>query len=154
MSSVGYIYGLIVMTAPSSSCTHQSWRSGVTSANFSARKQQALVLLLTQQLMDAQFARADQAGSDRLWQEVGALEIDVDRILHLLYGGLDGSNRADLIAADEAWLQSHSTSEPRGLGPALSASEPPSPPRRRPQPCLSGIGISTAAGSGAQLSTR
>ncbi len=116
LSSVGYIYGLIVMTAPSSSCTHQSWRSGVTSANFSARKQQALVLLLTQQLMDAQFARADQAGSDRLWQEVGALEIDVDRILHLLYGGLDGSNRADLIAADEAWLQSHSTSEPRGWG--------------------------------------
>jgi hypothetical protein len=101
------------MTAPSSSCTHQSWRSGVTSTAFTARKQQALVLLLVQQLMDAQFVRADQAGSDRLWQEVAALEIDLDRVLHLLYCGLDGSDRQALINADDAWI-SRSTSSSRG----------------------------------------
>ncbi|MEN9767894.1 MAG: hypothetical protein RLZZ32_1854 [Cyanobacteriota bacterium] len=93
------------MTAPSSSCLHQSWRSGVTSTAFTARKQQALVLLLAQQLMDAQFARADQAGSARLWQEVGALEIDPDRITNLLYCGLDGSDRLALTAADDSWIR-------------------------------------------------
>ena len=104
------------MTAPSSSCMHQSWRSGVTSTAFSARKQQALVLLLAQQLMDAQFVRADQTGSERLWQEVGALEIDADRIVNLLYGGLDGSNRADLAAEDDAWISRHQDSPPRRWG--------------------------------------
>ena len=94
----------MVMTAPASSCTHQAWRSGVSSATFSARKQQALVLLLAQQLMDTQFRRADRPGSERLWQEVAALEIDPDRILHLLYSGVDGGDRSALIAADDAWI--------------------------------------------------
>ena len=104
------------MTAPSSSGLHQSWRSGVTSAAFSARKQQALVLLLSQQLMDAQFARADQTGSERLWHEVALLDIPVDRILHLLYGGLDSSDRAELIEADNAWIGRHNTASPRRWG--------------------------------------
>jgi hypothetical protein len=107
------------MTAPSSSVLHQSWRSGVTSAAFSARKQQALVLLLSQQLMDAQFVRADQAGSERLWQEVALLDIPVDRILHLLYGGHDSSDRTELIEADNAWISRHNTAT-TGL-PGLSA---------------------------------
>ena len=102
------------MTAPPSSCTHQGWRSGVTSAAFTARKQQALTLLLTRQLMDAQFVRADAAGSDRLWQEVADLEIDADRILHLLYCGLDGSDRQAMADADSAWIQSQARPQPRG----------------------------------------
>ena len=41
------------------------------------------------------------------------------------------------------------------LGPAASAPQPPAAAAgAKSQPCLSGIGISTAAGSGAQLSTR
>ena len=104
----------MVMTAPASSCTHQAWRSGVTSAAFSARKQQALVVLLAQQLMESQFQRADRSGSDRLWQEVAALEIDPDRIVHVLYSGLDGSDRPALMAADDAWiLRNTNTSQRR-----------------------------------------
>ncbi|QVV67199.1 hypothetical protein [Synechococcus sp. LA31] len=102
------------MTAPSSSCTHQGWRSGITSAAFTARKQQALVLLLTQQLMDAQFVRADAKSTDRLWREVAALEIDPDRILHLLYCGLDGSDRQSVAEQDDAWIQAHAALQPRG----------------------------------------
>ena len=106
----------MVMTAPASSCTHQAWRSGVTSTAFSARKQQALVVLLAQQLMDAQFRRADRLGSDRLWQEVAALDIDPDRILHVLYGGLDGSDRPALMAADDGWIHQNTQASPPQWG--------------------------------------
>lgn len=104
------------MTAPSSSCLHQSWRSGVTSTAFSARKQQALVLLLSQQLMNAQFRRADRADSERLWQEAAALELDVERLLHVLYSGVDSQDHASLRAEDDAWLAEHSrtSNRPRG----------------------------------------
>jgi len=95
----------MVMTAPASSCTHQAWRSGVTSASFSARKQQALVLLLAQQLINTQFRRADRPGSERLWQEAAALEIDPERIVHLMYSGLEGSDRPALMAEDDAWIR-------------------------------------------------
>jgi hypothetical protein len=95
----------MVMTAPASSCTHQAWRSGVTSASFSARKQQALVLLLAQQLINTQFRRADRPGSERLWQEAAALEIDPERIMHLMYSGLEGSDRPALMAEDDAWIR-------------------------------------------------
>jgi hypothetical protein len=89
----------------------------VTSAAFTARKQQALTLLLTRQLMDAQFVRADAAGSDRLWQEVAELELDADRILHLLYCGLDGSDRQAMAEEDDAWIQAQPAPEPaRGWG--------------------------------------
>lgn len=71
---------------------------------FTARKQQALVLLLVQQLADAQIRRADRAGSERLWQEVAALEIDPERITALLYSGLDANDRQTLRLEDERWL--------------------------------------------------
>ena len=106
----------MVMTAPASSCTHQAWRSGVTSAAFSARKQQALVLLLAQQLSEAQFRLADRPGSERLWQEVAALEIDPDRIVHLMYSGLDGSDRPALIAEDDAWIRRTTQASQRRWG--------------------------------------
>ena len=106
----------MVMTAPASSCTHQAWRSGVTSAAFSARKQQALVLLLAQQLIDAQFQRADRPGSERLWQEAAALEIDPERIVHLMYSGLEGCDRPALIAEDDAWIHRTTPASQRRWG--------------------------------------
>ena len=104
------------MTAPSSSCTNQAWRSGVTSTAFAARKQQALVLLLAQQLMDAQFKRADRAGSERLWQEVAALEIDPERVIHLLYSGFEGSDRMGLTQQDDTWIQCQPAAPQRSWG--------------------------------------
>ena len=106
----------MVMTAPASSCTHRAWRSGVTSAAFSARKQQALVLLLAQQLIEAQFQRADRPGSERLWQEAAALEIDPERIVHLMYSGIEGCDRPALIAEDDAWIHRTTQASQRRWG--------------------------------------
>lgn len=81
---------------------------------FTARKQQALVLLLVQQLADAQIRRADRPGSERLWQEVAALEIDPERITSLLYSGLDADDRPTLRLEDERWLAAQVTPLRRG----------------------------------------
>jgi hypothetical protein len=114
------------MKAPSSSCTSQA-----------ARKQQALVVLLVQQLIDTQFVRADRNGSGRLWQEVAALEIDPERVIHLLYGGLEGGDRVGLMQQDDAWLQKQPATSQRGWGLSrLHLGRQP----RRPQPA----GISRA----------
>jgi len=135
------------MTAPSSSCTDRPGRAGISSDSFSARKEQALVILLAQSLAEAQIGRADAQASQGLWNEVAELELDPDRIINLLYGGEDLNDRAALKERDQQWLSAQMRRAPRGwslrtlhLG--------------RPQPYLSGIGISTRAGSGAQLSTR
>lgn len=78
--------------------------SGGGSAAFTASKEQALILLLVQQLAEAQFVRADQAASERLWQEVAVLQLDIERLTHLLYCGLDLGDRQGLRAEDNAWL--------------------------------------------------
>ncbi|MEN9388019.1 MAG: hypothetical protein RLZZ255_995 [Cyanobacteriota bacterium] len=90
------------MKAPFSSCNN---KPGLSPSGFAARKQQALVLLLAQQLADAQFRRADPQSSERLWQEVANLDIAAERITALLYGGHDVQDRATLLALDDAWLQ-------------------------------------------------
>ena len=61
---------MAVMTAPSSSCTNRPGRAGVSSDSFATRKEQALVILLAQQLADAQIGRADAQASQALWDEV------------------------------------------------------------------------------------
>jgi hypothetical protein len=73
------------------------------------------VLLLVHQLADAQFSRADRRGSERLWQEANALEIDPERLTALLYGGIDPEDRAALREEDEAWL-SRQAQQPRRRG--------------------------------------
>ena len=103
------------MTAPSSSCLNRANRAALSGDQFAARKQQALVVLLAQQLADAQFVRADQRGSDRLWQEAAALEIDPERLTALLYGGEDPHNREALRQQDEAWLAAQPVAS-RGWG--------------------------------------
>jgi hypothetical protein len=72
--------------------------------DFSARKEQQLVFLLTRELADAQFVQADRPRSERLWQEVAALEIDPERITALLYEVSDHSDRAAMEEVDQAFL--------------------------------------------------
>jgi hypothetical protein len=71
---------------------------------FSARKEQQLVFLLARELAEAQFLRADRPRSERLWQEVAALEIDPERITALLYEVNDHSDRAAMEEVDQAFL--------------------------------------------------
>lgn len=90
--------------------------SGRSDASFSASKEQAIVALLVGQLADAQFVRADQVASERLWQEVAALDLDSERIIQLLYCGVDPQDREALRAEDNAWLASRMVSRPQRWG--------------------------------------
>ncbi len=71
--------------------------------SFAALKQRQLVFLLTRQLVEAQFVRADQARTQRLWQEAAALDLDPDRIIHLLYGVADHADSAEMESVDRRW---------------------------------------------------
>ena len=102
------------MTATSSSCTNRPGRAMVSSDSFTARKEQALVILLSQQLADAQIGRADAHASQSLWDEVAELDIDPDRIIHLLYSGEEVSDRAALKDRDDCWLSAQQMSPERG----------------------------------------
>ena len=72
--------------------------------SFAACKEQQLVLLLVRQLATAQFERAHAGMTQRLWDELAALEIDPERVIHLLYGGHDLQDRQQLQALDNLWL--------------------------------------------------
>ena len=75
------------MSAPIRGCSPPSGPS--TALSFTELKERQLVFLLARQLADAQFVRGDRAASERLWQEVAALEIDPERIIALLYTAPD-----------------------------------------------------------------
>jgi len=83
-------------------------RSGAGFAGtFAECKEQQLVFLLVRQLAAAQFELADPRMTQRLWQEVAALEIDPERITALLYGGQNVDDRAALQTLDEQWRAGH-----------------------------------------------
>lgn len=77
-------------------------RGSAGELDAAARKEQQLVFLLTRQLVDAQCVRADRERSQRLWQEVAALELDPDRITALMYGVCDHDDRLEMEAVDRA----------------------------------------------------
>jgi len=108
----------------------------VSSDSFATRKEQALVILLAQQLADAQIGRADAQASQALWDEVAELNIDPDRIIHLLYGGEEVSDRTALKERDDSWLSAEQGS-PQQRGWSLQRLHLGRP--RRPQIALSPV---------------
>lgn len=74
--------------------------------SFAALKQRQLVFLLTRQLVEAQFVRADQERTRWLWHEAAALDLDPDRIIHLLYGVADHADSQEMEAVDRRWRSS------------------------------------------------
>ncbi len=95
---------MLGMAGLSSSWAFRSGRSEVQSKSFSALKEQALVLDLTQRLAEAQIERGDAVASQGLWNEIAALEIDPERIIHLLYNRERRSTHAALRATDDQWM--------------------------------------------------
>ena len=69
--------------------------------SFGDLKDQQLVFLLVRQLAQAQFMDADRRLSQRLWNEVAALNLDPERITRLLYGGIDPNDRSALERLDD-----------------------------------------------------
>ena len=59
---------------------------------------------ITRAIANAQFVLADQELSRRLWQDVGDRDLEVGRILHLLYGGWDLDNSKEVQDADAQFL--------------------------------------------------
>ena len=55
------------------------------SSTSQQRKEQQLVMRLCKDIARAQFVFANPKRSKRLWDEAAALEIEPDRLLHLLY---------------------------------------------------------------------
>jgi len=68
--------------------------------SFQTLKERHLLALLVHQLAHAQFDQANQQLTHRLWEEVAALDLDPDRVMHLLYSGEDVDNDAALCAED------------------------------------------------------
>lgn len=78
------------------------------------RKEQQLVFLLVRQLAEAQVAAGALERSQRLWQEVAALDLDPERITWLLYGGQNLSDAAELEALDQQFTARCQLPRPHG----------------------------------------
>ena len=68
-------------------------------------KQRQILVTLVGQLAEAQFRSADPRHSDDLWQEAARLDLDPERITHLLYAGLDTDDRPGLLELDRTWME-------------------------------------------------
>jgi hypothetical protein len=89
--------------------------------SFSARKQCQLLYLITRQLAETQFVLADQARTKRLWQEAAALELDPDRIIHLLYGVANHADLQEMESVDRPYRQSMAARRRSWWTPSLVA---------------------------------
>ncbi|MFM7236971.1 MAG: hypothetical protein ACKOYK_09430 [Cyanobium sp.] len=90
-----------------------------TALDFAAQKERQLLFLLTRQLAEAQFQRADQIRSQQLWQEAAALDLDPDRLIHLLYGVADHADQQEMDRVDRAYQQRMAAHRQRWWAPAL-----------------------------------
>ena len=75
-----------------------------------ARRDQELYFSVARNLARAQFRLADQELCRRLWQDVGERNLDVDRVLHLMYGCCCHDDQQAMLEADAdyvAGLQAH-----------------------------------------------
>ena len=59
---------------------------------------------ITRALVQAQFVLADGVLSQRLWQEVADRDMEVGRILNLLYGCWFQDDNAEMTEVDDAFL--------------------------------------------------
>ncbi len=101
------------MTALSSRSMKRPGQAGVQSKSFSALKEQALVIDLTQRLAEAQIEQGDAVASQGLWNEIAALEIDPERIIHLLYNRERRGSHAVLRATDDQWMNDQQAQLPK-----------------------------------------
>jgi len=69
-----------------------------------ARNDRQTYFSITRSLVKAQFQLADQELSQRLWQEVADRDLEVGRIIHLMYGcWFHGDNEA-MTETDDQFL--------------------------------------------------
>ena len=69
-----------------------------------ARNDRQSYFAITRELVRAQFELADMELSRRLWQDVADRDLEVGRILHLLYGCGCHQDEAEMVDVDEIYL--------------------------------------------------
>ena len=69
-----------------------------------SRNDRQSYIAITRAIENAQFVLADHELSRRLWQDVGDRDLEVGRILHLLYGGWDLNDNEEIRKADAQFL--------------------------------------------------
>ena len=73
---------------------------------FKGTKEQEKVYALTRELVNAQFQLCDDELTNRLWEEVGNLNFDPERIINLMYKCYSHDDFAAMIETDSKYLES------------------------------------------------
>ena len=73
---------------------------------FKNTKDQEKVYSLTRELINAQFQLCDDELTNRLWEEVGNLNIDPERIINLMYKCYSHNDFTAMIETDSKYLES------------------------------------------------
>ena len=60
---------------------------------------------IARELVDAQFVLSDQELTRRLWQEVGDRNLEIGRIINLLYRCSSHEDESEMVEVDDAFLQ-------------------------------------------------
>ena len=71
---------------------------------FKGTKDQEKVYSLTRELVNAQFQLCDDELTNRLWEEVGNLNIDPERIINLMYKCDTHDNFAAMVDEDSKYI--------------------------------------------------
>ena len=70
-----------------------------------ARNDRQTYFSIARELVDAQFVLADQELTRRLWQEVGDRDLEIGRIINLLYRCSSHEDESEMVEVDDAFLQ-------------------------------------------------
>ena len=70
-----------------------------------ARNDRQTYFSIARELVDAQFVLADQELTRRLWQEVGDRNLEIGRIINLLYRCSSHQDESEMVEVDDAFLQ-------------------------------------------------
>tara|TARA_B100000073_G_scaffold330454_1_gene318954 strand:+ start:842 stop:1186 length:345 start_codon:yes stop_codon:yes gene_type:complete len=60
---------------------------------------------IARELVEAQFVLADQELTRRLWQEVSDLNLEMGRIINLLYRCSSHEDESEMVEVDDAFMQ-------------------------------------------------
>ena len=71
------------------------------------RNDRQTVFTLVRELVQAQFERADEELSQRLWQDASDRGIDIDRVINLMYRCSFHEDDFEMVKADEAYQQTY-----------------------------------------------
>ena len=94
----------------------QTLQSSLLRYNSPAKSHQEEYFICARNLVQAQFQLADQELTQRLWQDVADRNLDVDRIIHLMYCCRFHDDIEALRAADDAYVAKSSKRSETSVG--------------------------------------